>query len=763
MQVSGKACGVGCTGSEGDLLACRYTESGTETCNHAGVICQPPIRLSDGYLVEGQVEVWYNNQWGNVCDDNWSKNDAMVVCRQLGLPYDNVLAKANLHRGSSSSQNWMKDVNCKGTEDNLWSCEHRGGQSQSWRCDNYRYAVAVCQDIRLVNGSSRYDGRVEVWHKGQWGTVCDRDWDVDDAKVVCRQLDMSHENALVKTGAYFGKRSGPIWLDKVNCTGSEQNLILCEHSDWGVADCGQDAGVVCESPIRLVNGSGTHEGRVEVWHTGHWGTVCDTSFGRYEGEVVCRELGLPYENPVVKYNAFFGKRTGPIWLDELDCQGHEDSLLLCKHRGWGLVSSGCSDGTGVRCERPIRLVNGRNIYEGRVEVWYNGLWGTVCDAGWDYNNVKVVCRQLGLSYDNAELKTGAYFGEGTGNIWLNDFVCTGSEENLWTCEQVGRGAKNCNHRSDVGVVCQSPIRIVDGDTKYEGRVEIWNNDQWGSICSNNWDDAAARVVCQQMGFPGARQAEIFGTSTEQVWLDIVECTGDEERLLSCRNNGWRMGNCSDDIAGVTCQAPIRLVDRLVNVNYQGRVEVWHNGEWGTVCGGYDWDDNDAQVVCRQLGLSYEYVKAWDSSNRFGEGSGQIWLSNVGCAGSEENIWSCDHLEGGYCSHYDDVGVECRSLSSFVRLTGGDNDHEGRVEILPSDRWGTVCDEGWGNRDAKVVCRQMGLPFANAKAKVGLYERSWNDDVMMYKVKCTGSEGNLLSCPYTKHGYCETGIAGVVCK
>ena len=429
-------------------------ESETETCDHAGVICQPPIRLVDGEENKGKVEVWYHERWGSVCGDYWSKNDAMVVCRQLGLPSENAFAaRAN----TGYDQRWpimiLEYVDCQGTEENILSCRHTV-DLQSWGCD-YSTAVAVCQTIRLVNGSSMYDGRVEVWHKGQWGTVCDRDWDVDDAKVVCRQLGMSYENALVKTGAYFGEGTGPIWLDNVNCTGSEQNVAVCKHSEWGVADCGhsRDAGVFCESPIRLVNGSGNYEGRVEVWLDGQWGTVCDNAFGRFGSKVVCRELGLPYQNPLPKNGAFFGEGTGQIWNEWLNCHGHEDSLLSCNHRTRQYEPCDHSNDAGVTCELPIRLVDGRSANEGRVEVWHNGQWGTVCDAGWDYNNVKVVCRQLGLSYDNAEVKIGAHFGEGTGKIWLNDVTCTGSEEKIWECEHTGWEAKNCNHSFDVGVVC----------------------------------------------------------------------------------------------------------------------------------------------------------------------------------------------------------------------------------------------------------------------------------------------------------------------
>ena len=651
---------VSCTGSEKNLFLCGYKEPEMEMCEHASVICQPPLRLVDGKNNrEGRVEVWYNNEWGNVCIDYFSESDAMVVCRQLHLPTEEVLVIDSAYFGESTGQTWLKNLACSGTEENIWSCGHNGYHHYS-QCGSNRHAAVVCRDIRLVNGSTAYDGRVEVWHNGQWGTICDRDWDIDDAKVVCRQLEMSYENALAKTGAYFGEGTGPIWLDNVNCTGSEQNVTACGHSEMDVVDCGhnRDAGVICESPIRLVNGSGSHEGRLEVWHNGQWGTVCDTHFERKEGKTVCRELGFPYQNSVVKTDAYFGKGTGQIWMDELDCQGYRYSFLSCKRGEWGDVSCDHSDDVSVACELPIRLENGRNIYEGRVEVWHNYYWGTVCDAGWDYNNAKVACRQLGLSYGNAEVKTGAYFGEGYGQVLLDDVNCTGAEEKLWLCDHRGWGMGNCNHSFDVGVVCKPPIRLVDGNSKYEGRVEVWDDvHQWGPVCSDNWNDAAAKVVCRELGlaYENVRsETEVYsGRGFKQAWFDLIECTGNEEQLMSCINGGWITGTCSHDAASVVCQTPVRLVNHPSQLTY---VEVHYNGEWGVVCGD-GWDNVDAKVVCRQLGLPYENAKK-DFGNTWDLLFTYIWMNNVECKGSEEDLLSCPNTGSiSYCRQI--AGVLCQ--------------------------------------------------------------------------------------------------------
>lgn len=99
--------------------------------------------------------------------------------------------------------------------------------------------------VRLVDGPTAREGRVEINHDGQWGTVCDDSWTNLNAQVVCRELGLTGGTPF--QGGTYPAGVDPIWMDEVICTGNEASLDLCAFGGWGVHNCvhGEDAGVSC--------------------------------------------------------------------------------------------------------------------------------------------------------------------------------------------------------------------------------------------------------------------------------------------------------------------------------------------------------------------------------------------------------------------------------------------------------------------------------------------------------------------------------------
>ncbi|XP_074521549.1 uncharacterized protein LOC141787165 [Halichoeres trimaculatus] len=250
-------------------------------------------------------------------------------------------------------------------------------------------------EVRLVNGNSSCSGRVEIFHRGQWGTVCDDSWglqDAQDANVVCRQLDCGPARSALSNAA-FGQGSGPIWLDDVSCYGNEPYLTDCRHPGFGIHNCRhiEDASVIC--------------------------------------------IGSNSTAPTTPYPAT--PTSPPIEVN---------------------ITSTTASGNSSADEGDVRLVNGNSSCSGRVEIFHRGQWGTVCDDSWGLQDAQVVCRQLGCGRVLSAQQSAA-FGQGIGPIWMDDVMCTGSELKLSKCRHQGFGVHNCHHSEDAGVVCEAPSFI----------------------------------------------------------------------------------------------------------------------------------------------------------------------------------------------------------------------------------------------------------------------------------------------------------------
>ncbi|XP_048012234.1 CD5 antigen-like [Megalobrama amblycephala] len=456
---------------------------------------------------------------------------------------------------------WTQEIQCRGNESQIHLCPT--SPSHKNNCSHEDDLSLVCADkknVRLVGGPSRCAGRVEVLHRGQWGTVCDFYWDMPDAAVVCRELDCGEPVDAVG-GAKFGPGSGTIWTNRKTCTGSESTLKNCGSVDWAIYDCDhtKDAGVIC-SDIRLI-GNSSCSGRLEILDDQTWMSMCAAAFDQQDAEVVCRELDCGAPVQVLGEDAF-GKGDAQMWTQEIQCRGNESQIHLCPI---SLHKKSClhENYQGLFCadKKNVRLVGGHSRCAGRVEVLHRGQWGTVCDVGWDSADAAVVCRELDCG-EPVDALGDAHFGPGSGPIWMYVLLCTGSESTLKNCGATGWGLHACTHNSDAGVICSGhkPSRLINGPHLCSGRLEILHNQSWVSVCAAAFDQQDAEVVCRELDCGAPVQVlgeDAFGKGDAQMWTQEIQCRGDEPQISFCSVSSSHKHSCtSDNSVGLICSGKL---------------------------------------------------------------------------------------------------------------------------------------------------------------------------------------------------------------
>ncbi|XP_055896643.1 deleted in malignant brain tumors 1 protein-like isoform X1 [Biomphalaria glabrata] len=763
------------------------------------------IRLRDGQnRHEGTVEVFHNNRWGFVCDDTWSQSEAEVVCHMLGYRRSGARAVTNNGFHSNHFYDYLLDqVFCPANVSTLNDCFHNAwGQHD---CVPGEEAGVICASgetdtiqLRLRNGSNIYEGLLEVFYNDTWGSVCDDSWSDQDAQVACYMLGYKKSGAKAVGGGYFPSgHSLPFMLDDVMCLGNETSLADCSHRNWKEHNCRpmEEAGVICnpdpELPVRLRNGKTISEGTVEVYYNNTWGPICGQSWSNQNAEVVCYMLGYP-RLTAIGYTNTTSNQTLSFLLHEVNCSGSESSVLECGHRA--VEQDLCLDGkvAGVTCSPenrnvPIRLSGGGHENEGAVEINYNGIWGKVCDDGWSNEDAQVVCHMLGYQAHGSTAVHGSRFASSPNVPFiLDDVRCSGNEQNLLECYHTPWGQHNCGDGEVAGVIClpvlmetgnNSFVRLVNGRNKYEGLVEIYHDQRWGTVCDAGWNDRNAKVICHMLGFSRFSAQGLRGSShmfpliqSSPFWLDLVACVGNETSLNDCGHSDWVASHCQpSQQAGVICMPELSNISvRLINGThtYEGSVQVLYNGTWGLICDN-GWSDAEAQVVCSMLGYDRSEAKAIKPTRFFSHMP--YFIDNIKCQGNESNLLGCDIYELGkaVCPVGVQAAVNCRAGKVLVRLTNGNSSHSGTVEVFYNGRWGTICDDYWTDADAQVVCHMIGYQRYGAKAvRSPGFPYDPSQSVLLDYVTCRGNETSILECSHQPWGpdNCRANkIAGVICS
>ncbi|NWS78410.1 WC11 protein, partial [Crotophaga sulcirostris] len=224
---------------------------------------------------------------------------------------------------------------------------------------------------------------------------------------------------------------------------------------------------------------------------------------------------------------------------------------------------------------------------------------------------------------------------------------------------------------------------LENSTSCSGRLQVFHNGTWGSICSNSVTLRAVSLACKELGCGDRGVLQIRGTYgrvSGLAWLDRVECGERNSSFWQCPSNPWDPQSCIDQrgethitcngrrtevslTLGIVCPSSTSCTDREKiramggKDGCSGRVEVWHRGSWGTVCDD-SWDMRDAEVACRQLGCGPAVAALGEAVS--GEGTGPIWLEQVECQGTELSLQDCWARPGdtGFCRHKEDAAVSC---------------------------------------------------------------------------------------------------------
>eukprot|EP00040_Diaphanoeca_grandis_P034351 m.212758 g.212758 ORF g.212758 m.212758 type:complete len:2119 (-) comp33134_c2_seq2:132-6488(-) len=641
-------------------------------------------------------------------------------------------------------------------------------------------------------------GRVEVYHDGMWGTVCDDGWSARDAQVVCRMFGYRNGNPVIRNGDGAGP-FGPIpagrkfWADNVQCAGNEPSFINClvpgKFSGWGEHNCVPQelAGVECNN-----NEGVKYQGSISCGDVVEGDTRTGVDNGEYNtSESREHTYSFTITTPTtITFNScesdfdtqlsiVANNKTLVAGCDDCGSCGVKSVLdatlpagtytLVVEgagiHEGPYTIGVYCGNATGPIMPTKLRLANGTSNNNGRVEVFYDGRWGTVCDNNWGDNDAGVVCRQLGFDGGVAP-KIPALFGQGNGKIFLDDVSCAGTENTLFDCKMAPLSENICTHTQDAGVACRGSfettpvppttdyaVRLVgrDGLPEGTGRVEVYHNGVWGTVCDDKWGKPDADVVCRELGYGAgiAHTSALYGQGLGPILLDDVECTGAEKSLTTCTSSK-ETHNCrhSED-AGVQCS--------LVRVTTA--VELKIDDAWNYICAeNVPQAQTVADTVCRGRGFTKgtpSFVNPTQDYNRM----------SASCVGSETDLRDCVlSTQCGPSTQIINVTCNDAATPSNLRLRGGPSTFEGRIEVYNTSTtsWGTVCDDLWSDKDARVVCRQLGYVGGVAVSKAAYGEGM---GLVVYDdVNCTGLETSLDLCPRGDRVDClHREDAGVKCS
>ncbi|KAH3861508.1 hypothetical protein DPMN_024438, partial [Dreissena polymorpha] len=564
-----------------------FTQDDAYVVCHSHITLEPGVNKYFGWIGVNFLDPdLYSTQYATVCAEGFSQENARVLCNEIGAP--NVRIPSVV---LSTQSALIYKMNCAGYETDIAQCEFTarpwGYNPYPWypgECSQYSHytdynmrAGVKCSDqrVRLVSDVNDYQGRVEFQYLGVWGTVCFDRFTQNDAKVICSlggYQGPRSSNITIHNSAKYDSGTGSLIIDELKCKGNESDLDECASYPWtkNATNCQsfeRDVGVNCrpETPLRLVGGN-KYSGIIEIEYNNTWGTICDKEFDDNDAKVICRMKGFNTESLIVLRNGFYGHGNGSVFISNLKCSGTEPDISECavgyrtsgEKARWGKPSELCShvNDVAIQCNTPVRLRDGWTFYSGVVEVFIRGVWQRVCKDNFTIQDSRALCKQAGKidNYNGSiTIHNEQFFNIEFNETHVGGFGCLGPEDDLYECGsgQWVRNTQSCPSRQNVALNCRAntQLRLMNGlkEANYSklpvnGRVEVqynrfdnalhkYRDDQWGTICDDQFGDDDALVLCSMKGFDFGKvfkpQMEYDLVGNETITIDDLECLGVE--------------------------------------------------------------------------------------------------------------------------------------------------------------------------------------------------------------------------------------------
>ncbi|KAH3776285.1 hypothetical protein DPMN_177706, partial [Dreissena polymorpha] len=407
-----------CSGSEKSITECAFSK-GT-TCSHAndaGVLCgdfYETVYLSDIRLVNGSnqfngvVELLHDGVWRSLCGYSYNPSG---MCSMLNMTYltnrccakhehrSGLILASNVYCNSKCAyrmRNFMFDdpfeyfrylrdcdgsmiLVCSecpklnvsrgslvysedGTTANLICREGHFSNITSFRCQNGKWTANNVEcilspplnitQVRLADGPNANAGRLEITVKNTYGTICANEFIYVDGDIACKSINLRYRAAAVYNGSFYGPGTGPIYIDHLDCTSDRANIKDCLYRTTGACNHSNDVSLVCNECGKLVTNM---DERMFLFNDSNIVMYGDCSF----------------------YKPYVGQLRA-----------------ICENGTWKTIGN-CIEYSKPLEVQSVRLVNGSNPAEGRVEMKVFDTWGTVCSDDFGMKEAEVICRMMG--------------------------------------------------------------------------------------------------------------------------------------------------------------------------------------------------------------------------------------------------------------------------------------------------------------------------------------------------------------------------------